>query len=217
MPCPAPRHSPHKGQGERPHTRSPAQSTFSCQRARTVRQGKDPDRPQRSVQRRSPSIRGIPKSSRPLTSMLSRGLWTNDFNVHTLVPRERAVKTPTRGPASFSGPRPRSIGGLQYGLRSFFLLNRLTFPGGNGCGRRGNGSFPRLLGTFPKGNQRFPVNAHDARALHVLFPVRRTMRGRGNGPFPLGWEARSAGNAMERGPRLSFPGGNGSRRRGNGL
>lgn len=147
--------------------------------------------------------------------MLPRGLWTNDYDVHTLAPRERAVKTPAMGPASFSGLRLRSIGGLRYGLRSFFPENRLTFPGGNGCGRRGNGSFPRLRGTFPKGNQRFPRNAHGARAVHVLFPVPLTMRGPGNGPFPLWWEVRSAGNAMGAGPRLSFPGGNGSRRRGN--
>jgi hypothetical protein len=163
--------------GERPRIRSPGQSTFSCQRAFAVRRGKNPDRPRRPARRRSPSIRGIPQLSRRLTSMLPRGLWTNSCNVHTLFARERAVKPLSAGLASFSGLRPRGSGGLRHVFQGSFPRDLLTFPGGNERGGEGNGSFPRLRGTFPH-------DAHDVEGCRRPFPVPRTMRSRGMAHSP---------------------------------
>lgn len=146
--------------------------------------GNDPGRSRRLSRRRSPSIRGIPRLSRRLTSMLPRGLWTNDCDVHTLIARERAVKPPAIGPVSLSGLRPRRTGGSKSCFRDLFSGYFSDVHPREWLRQTGNDPFPRPRRAFPKGNQIFPMMCMMRRTVRVSFPVPWMMSCPGNGPFP---------------------------------
>jgi hypothetical protein len=112
----------------------------------------------------------------------SRDLWTDDHDVHTIDPRERAVK-------SLRALRTASAG-FQHSSRGLFPGNLLTFPAGNGIGERGMIRSPASVGRSPGCAWR-----EGSCVSHSPSPGRRLARGVARSPAVVKGEARGMGRS----------------------